>query len=116
MSWPRGPDPSLLEAMRRCSAQRPRLTRAPRFRYRLDVVKVVEHGRYRVYVYAEVGQPHHQPHCHVRWPDGECSVELLLLTVLAGDELPAAARRLLRDHLPEIRRVWTALNPGERFS
>jgi hypothetical protein len=40
------------------------------------MVRVVVQGRFRVYVYAEGGQPHHLPHCNVRWPDGDAQVAL----------------------------------------
>ena len=64
-----------------------------------------------MYVYAEVGQPHHLPHCHVRWPDGSIQVALPTLRVLAGGEIPPAARQLLLDHLDQICAVWDRLNP-----
>ncbi|MBA2446698.1 MAG: DUF4160 domain-containing protein [Chloroflexi bacterium] len=58
------------------------------------MVRVVGRGRFSVYVYAEAGQPHHLPHCHVRWSDGSTQVALPTLWVLAGDELPRPAREL----------------------
>lgn len=76
------------------------------------MVKVVQRGRFSVYVYPESGQPHHLPHCHVSWRDGEAVVDLARLLVLSGDRLPAAARELLRDHLADVKRAWTLLNPG----
>jgi hypothetical protein len=75
------------------------------------MVRVVRRGRFTVYVYAEVGQPHHLPHCHVRWSDGSSQVALPTLTVLVGDELPRPARQLLWDYLEAICAVWNRLNP-----
>ena len=77
------------------------------------MVKVVQRGRFAVYVYAERGERHHLPHCHVYWPDGESVVSLRDGELLRGDAVPAAARRLVREHLSEIRRAWASLNPEE---
>jgi len=76
------------------------------------VVKVVERGRFRVYVYAEGGRPHHAPHCHCYWGDGDAMVDLDTLAVVAGDPLPKGAAALLREYVAEIKAIWTALNPG----
>jgi len=74
---------------------------------------VVTVGAYSVHVYAEYGQPHHLPHCQVRWSGGDCQVALPSLRVLAG-ELPPAARRVLIEHLDEICAAWDHLNPQRR--
>lgn len=74
-------------------------------------VRVVTRGRFSVYVYAEYGQPHHQPHCDVRWSDGNAQVALPGLRLLAGDDLLARARQLVRDELDRICDAWTQLNP-----
>lgn len=76
------------------------------------MVRVVVQGRFRVYVYAEGGQPHHLPHCNVRWPGGDAQVSLRSLSVLAGDPLPHEARQLLARHLDAIIAAWNSLNPG----
>lgn len=55
------------------------------------MVRVVVQGRFRVDVYAEGGQPHHLPHCNVRWPGGDVQVSLHDMMVLAGDPLPREA-------------------------
>jgi hypothetical protein len=75
------------------------------------MLRVVVQGRFRVYVYAEGGQPHHLPHCNVRWPDGEAQVSLRTLSVLAGDRLPREAHMLLVRHQAKIAAAWDALNP-----
>lgn len=80
------------------------------------MVKVVQRGRFSIYVYAESGQPHHLPHCHVYWSDGESVIGLARLSVLSGPPLPAAARELLRDYLADAKRAWTRLNPGSPIS
>lgn len=49
--------------------------------------------------------------CHVRWTDGEASVELPTLRLLDGDPLPPSARRLLRDRITQLSAAWNALNP-----
>jgi hypothetical protein len=76
------------------------------------MVRVARRGGYVVYVYAEGGQSHHLPHCHVVWSDGETAVELPNGNRLAGDKLPAVARELVRDAMDEIVVVWNRLNPG----
>ena len=75
------------------------------------MVQVVRRGRFSIYFYAEVGQPHHLPHCNVRWSDGSTQVALPTLRVLAGDDLPSQARQLLRDNLEETCAAWSLLNP-----
>jgi hypothetical protein len=32
--------------------------------------KILDNGKFRVYVYANDDNPHHLPHCHVYW-DGD---------------------------------------------
>jgi Domain of unknown function (DUF4160) len=76
------------------------------------MVRVVASGRFSVYVFAEEGQPHHLPHCHVRWSDGQAVVELPSRRRRSGHALPAAARQLLEDHAAEIEAAWNRLNPG----
>jgi hypothetical protein len=78
------------------------------------MVKVVQRGRFRVYVWPERGQQHHLPHCHVFWSDGESVVALDTSQVLAGPDLPAEARDLIREHRSRIRRAWRRLNPKEQ--
>lgn len=75
------------------------------------MVKVAQRGRYSVYVYDERGERHHRPHCHVRWPDGEARVALPTLELLAGDDLPAAARELVEEHAVDLHEAWNRLNP-----
>jgi hypothetical protein len=75
------------------------------------MVRVLSSGPYSVYVYAEGRQPHHRPHCHVRWAGGGASVALPDLTVLAGSGLPRTVGRLLEEHVDAIMAVWNALNP-----
>jgi hypothetical protein len=57
-------------------------------------MKVLQVGKYAVYVYREVGGSHHLPHCHVRWPDGSIVVALPSLDVIAGGHLPREAREI----------------------
>ncbi|MHB8576078.1 MAG: DUF4160 domain-containing protein [Dehalococcoidia bacterium] len=76
------------------------------------MVRVATRGRFSIYVYAEIGQPHHLPHCDVRWSDGNAQVALRSRTVLVGGPLPAAAARLLYDEYDKICAAWDALNPG----
>jgi len=76
---------------------------------------VVQRGRFSVSVYPEVGVQHHEPHCHVRWPDGSAAVRLPDLTVLAGDEPPTAAKDLLREHRELLKATWNDLNPERRI-
>jgi Domain of unknown function (DUF4160) len=75
------------------------------------MTRVVTQGRYRVYVYPEIGGRHHSPHCHVEWADGSCVIELVTFTVLAG-RADAQALRLVRQHAAQIRAAWQQLNPG----
>lgn len=76
------------------------------------VVRVTSRGKFSIYVYAESGQPHHLPHCNVRWSDGSTQVALPTLLVIVGNPLPKEAWDLLRDHLEEICAMWDELNPG----
>jgi len=73
-------------------------------------MKVLLSGKYAVYVYREVGGPHHMPHCHVRWPDGSIVVALPILNEIAGGKLPREAKKLLLDNLEEIWDAWNLLN------
>ena len=73
-------------------------------------MKVLDDGRFSVYVYREIEQPHHLPHCHVRWADGETVVALPLLQVIVGDPLPTTARQLLLDELEEVCAAWNEIN------
>jgi hypothetical protein len=75
-----------------------------------DEVKVAEHGGFRVYVYRKVGQPHHLPHCNVRWADGDTQVELPTLRTIIGTPLPRAAHAMLEDNLDALVAAWNALN------
>lgn len=79
--------------------------------YRQFVVKVVERGRYSVYVYREIGHRHHRPHCHVKWSDGDAQIGLLATDLLAGTKLPAQAQALVEEHINEIAAAWNRLNP-----
>jgi hypothetical protein len=85
-------------------------------RYGAGVVKVVQRGRIRVYVYDERGHRHHRPHCHVYWPDGACVVDLDNERLLSGLDPPEVAWELLRDHLEELRRAWDILNHERSWS
>lgn len=74
-------------------------------------MKVAERQGFRVYVYREVGQPHHLPHCNVRWSDGDTQIELPTLRRIIGSPLPKVALELLGDELESIVASWNALNP-----
>jgi hypothetical protein len=76
------------------------------------MVRVVTHGRYRVYVYAEKGGQHNAPHCHVEWADGSCVVDIETLMILRGP-VDRRALDLVRDHQAQIRTVWDLLNGQE---
>ncbi|MGH2530736.1 MAG: DUF4160 domain-containing protein [Thermomicrobiales bacterium] len=62
-------------------------------------------------MYAEEGNRHHLPHCHVQWDRGAASIRLPELTRLAGDTLPLGARELLRAHEQDIIDTWNKYNP-----
>ena len=69
-------------------------------------------GKYSFYIYfQESGQPHHYPHCHVRWPGDECVLHLPLLNCLAGPSPPRNVLDHVLEHLEEIIEVWNKLNP-----
>ncbi len=82
--------------------------------YNVSMVRVVSRGKIIICVYEEAGGQHHLPHCHVYWDNREHGAQVALpsLTVLAGESLPAAARRLAWEHLEEICDAWNRLNPG----
>jgi hypothetical protein len=75
--------------------------------------KILDNGRFRVYVYANDDNPHHLPHCHVYWNgDDRASVASLPdLAVIAGELLPRAARRYLRANVAILLAAWRQLNP-----
>jgi hypothetical protein len=75
--------------------------------------KVLDNGTYRVYIYANDTNPHHLPHCHVYWNGDERAsvVSLPDLTVIVGDMLPKAARRLLANNVTLLVAQWHAFNP-----
>jgi len=75
------------------------------------IMTILSFGKYSVCVYPEYGQPHHLPHCHVRWPDGNVKVALPDLMIIVGGELPREARTVLLENLDEICRCWNQLNP-----
>lgn len=76
--------------------------------------KVVDGPGFSVYVYREVGQRHHLPHCNVRWTDGSTSqVALPSLQVFVGKALTRRAHRLLVSHIEELVAEWNRLNPRE---
>jgi Domain of unknown function (DUF4160) len=71
-----------------------------------------DYGKYSFYVYfQESGQPHKYPHCHVRWPDDECVLQLPLLSRLAGPLPPRDVLDYVIQHLEEIIELWNRLNP-----
>ncbi len=75
--------------------------------------KVLDTGKYRVYLYANDNNPHHLPHCHV-YGDGfdkASVVSLPDLNVIVGHSLPRTARRLLVENVALLVAQWHALNP-----
>ena len=74
-------------------------------------MKVLDDGKFSIYVYREIGQPHHLPHCHVRQADGETVVSLPMLIKIAGRPLSKSAKQLLLTHLEEICSAWNKINP-----
>lgn len=55
--------------------------------------KILDNGKFRVYVYASDDNPHYLPHCHVYWNgnDHASVVSRPDLAVVAGEALPRAA-------------------------
>jgi hypothetical protein len=74
-------------------------------------MKVFDDGKYAIYVYKEVGNQHHLPHCHVRWPDNDAVLSIPLLHQIAGSPLPKSARQMLLTRLNDICNSWNLLNP-----
>jgi hypothetical protein len=75
--------------------------------------KILDNGKFRVYVYANDDNPHHLPHCHVYWNgDDHASVMSLPdLVMIAGEALPRAGRRFLQANVDILLAVWRRLNP-----
>jgi len=73
-------------------------------------MRVLSDGRFSVYVYSEIGNKHHLPHCHVRWVDGEAVVALPSLRIIVGSDLPRTAKELIRGNLEEIYAKWLEIN------
>lgn len=76
------------------------------------MLRAAQRGRFTVYVFDEVGVRHHEPHSHVRWPNGSMAVRLSDFEGLTRGDLPTEARALLRDHAAAIIAAWNRLNPG----
>ncbi len=71
--------------------------------------KILDNGKFRVYVYANDDNPHH----HVYWDgdDRASMASLPDLAVIAGEALPRAARRYLRANVAVLMAAWRRLNP-----
>ena len=78
------------------------------------MVRVLQFGSFKVYIYPETGGRHHEPHCHVYWPDGICSVGLNDMQVLGGIEVPRNVRAFLELHQAELWEAWRRLNGDPR--
>ena len=78
------------------------------------MVRVLHCGRFRVYIYKEIGGQHHEPHCHVYWPDGDCSVGLADLAVLDGDPMPDSVFDVLNRNRDLLWTAWHSLNDERR--
>jgi hypothetical protein len=74
------------------------------------MVRTLRFGKFEYLVFNERGAPHHEPHFHVRWPDGRSSVKLKDMTVLRGSKLPRAAKRYAVEHKAELEDAWQRLN------
>lgn len=74
-------------------------------------MKVFDDGKYTVYVYKEIGNQHHLPHCHVRWAGNDVVISIPLLNQIAGPGLPKSAKQLLLTRLDEICSAWNVVNP-----
>jgi hypothetical protein len=70
---------------------------------------MLTYGRCPAYVFVEQGGRHHEPHCHVLWPEGKWSIELNTVKLLAGDSVPTAGREFLRIHELELTAAWRRL-------
>ena len=75
-------------------------------------MKVASNDFIAIHVYPfEVFQPHHLPHCHVRWKNGEAVVALPTLRLIVGKRLPKGGKELLLSHFNDICKAWNKLNP-----
>lgn len=70
-------------------------------------------GAFVVYVYAERGNPHKQPHCHVRGKGVTTVVAIRTMTVLAGPKLPRKVREALWDRMDDLVEAWEQLNRND---
>jgi hypothetical protein len=75
--------------------------------------KILDNGKFRVYVYANDDNPYHLPHCHVYWDanDHTSVVSLPDLGLIVGDALPRAAKQYLRANLDYLVAAWRRPNP-----
>jgi hypothetical protein len=74
-------------------------------------MKALDGGWFAVYVYREIGNRHHLPHCHVRWSGRESVVTMPALNRIAGAELPRVLRRALIVKIDIICAAWNEVNP-----
>ena len=75
--------------------------------------KILDNGRFRVFIYANDDNSHHLPHCHVYWNGNDFAsvVSLPDLVEIVGDPLPRPARRFLQDNVDLLMAAWQRLNP-----
>jgi hypothetical protein len=76
-------------------------------------MKVFSGANFDIYVYSnEAFQPHHLPHCHVRYRyGGEVLIVLPTLSVIHGKKLKKNDSSLIMENLDAICDAWNRLNP-----
>lgn len=69
-------------------------------------------GNFRVYVYAERGQPHHLPHAHIKLGRQRvASIFLLSLEVYDNrDPLPRSLIKAIHENQDDLLNLWRELN------
>lgn len=78
-------------------------------------MKVIADGPFAIYVYPnEHNQPHHSPHCHIRWSGLDAVVLLPTMTQIIGPAIPKKGIRLLRDNIEVICNEWDKINPESK--
>jgi hypothetical protein len=71
------------------------------------IVKVVDQGKYQIYVYKD----HNPPHCHIYGSDGSVWIITIPdLQVMVGGPLNRKLKQLILDNLSDLGNMWDKLN------
>lgn len=71
-------------------------------------MRVIQNEKFSVYVYPD---DHPPPHCHIRYKDDSSVVVTIPLMVpLYGGTISKEAKKVVKENLNELSKVWEKLN------